>query len=67
MILALGSHLISSIGFEEEFTHKKGEAKANWVYCSLSHERFLREQEQEKKLGFEENSFLKILERRKIL
>ena len=43
MILALGSHLISSIGFEEEVTHtKRVRERQTENYCSLSRENFER-------------------------
>ena len=47
--MALGSHLISSIGFEEEVTHTIRERERQIEdHCSLSKEIFEREREQEK-------------------
>ena len=47
--MALGSHLISSIGFEEEVTHtKRVRERKIGFYCSLSREIFERERAREK-------------------
>ena len=43
MILAPGSHLISSIGFEEEVSHTKRERERQIDYVVHFQERFLRE------------------------
>ena len=47
VILALGSHLISSIGFEEEVTHTKRERERQIQANVHFQERFLRERERE--------------------
>ena len=48
VILALGSHLISSIGFEEEVTHTKRAWERQRESIVHFQEKFLREREQEK-------------------